>query len=143
MYCYFVTKWYKAFHLDLEHVKSQKEIYNPENTITDSQKHIIFNHIYRHYVFHTVKNINDFPVSVNVKIQGLPGTSKTFIVNTIRNIDIMLKPMFLSYTCCAPTGCVASLTNRTAHHHLFNISIGKKSILLLQIGIKKYFFNIS
>ena len=60
--------------------------------------HIIFNHIYQYYIFHIVKNINDCLVSMNVKIQGLPGTGKTFIANTIRNIDINLNPMFLLYT---------------------------------------------
>ena len=79
-------------------------IYNPENTITNSQKIIIFNHIYQHYVFHIVKNIDDYSVFMNVKIQGLLGTGKTFIANTIRNIDINLNPMFLSYTCYVPTG---------------------------------------
>ena len=48
----------------------EEKIYNPENTITDSKKNIIFNHIYQHYVFHIVKNIDDSPVSMNVKIQG-------------------------------------------------------------------------
>ena len=54
----------------------EANIYNPENTITDSQKNIIFNHIYQHYVFHIVKNIDDYLVSMNVQIQGLPGTGK-------------------------------------------------------------------
>ena len=31
---------------------------------------------------------------MNDKIQGLPGTGKIFIANTIRNIDINLNPMF-------------------------------------------------
>ena len=52
----------------------EENIYNPENTITDSQKNIIFNHIYQHYVFHIVKDIDDYSVSMNVKIQGLPCT---------------------------------------------------------------------
>ena len=59
--------------------------------------HIIFNHIYQYYVFHIVKNIDDCPVSMNVKIQGLPGTGKIFIANTIRNIDINLNPMFFNH----------------------------------------------
>ena len=58
---------------------------------------------------------------MNVKIQGLPGTSKQFITNTIRNIDINLNPMVLSYTCCTPTRCVTSLINGTTYHQLFNI----------------------
>ena len=62
---------------------------------------------------------------MTVKIQGLPGTGKSFIANTIRNIDINLNPMHLSYTCCAPTGCAASLINGTTHHTLFNLPLGK------------------
>ena len=101
----------------------EEHIYNPENTITESQKNIIFNHIYQHYIFHISKDKHECPVSMTVKIQGLPGTGKTFIANTIRNIDINLDPMHLSYTCCAPTGCAASLINGTTHHQLFNIPI--------------------
>ena len=48
---------------------------------------------------------------MTIKIQGLSGTGKKIIANTINNIDINLNPTFLSYTCCAPTGCVASLIN--------------------------------
>ena len=103
----------------------EEHLYNPENTVIDSQKNIIFNHIYQHYVFHIVKNIDDNPVSMNVKIQRLPGTGKTFITNTIRNSDISLNPMFLSYTCCAPIGCAASLINGTTYHQLFNIPTRK------------------
>ena len=103
----------------------EEHLYNPENTITNSPKNIIFNHIYQHYVFHIIKKIDDNPVSMSVKIQGLPGTGKTFIANTIRNIDINLNPMLLSYTCCAPTRCAASLINRTTQHQLFNIPTWK------------------
>ena len=102
----------------------EEHLYNPKNTITDSQIIIIFNHIYQHYVFHVVKNIDDNLVSMNFKIQGLPGTGKKFIANTIRNIDINLNPLFLSYTCCAQTGCAASLINGITHHPLFNIPAG-------------------
>ena len=62
---------------------------------------------------------------MTVKIQGLPGTGKTFIANTIRNIDINLNLMFLSYTCCVPTGCVALLINGTTYRQLFNIPYGR------------------
>ena len=47
----------------------EENVYNPENTITESQKIIIFNHIYQHCAFHIVKDIDDYPVSINVKIQ--------------------------------------------------------------------------
>ena len=61
---------------------------------------------------------------MNVKIQGLLGTGKKIIANTMRNIDINLNPKFLSYTCCAPTGYAASLINGTTHHQFFNIPTG-------------------
>ena len=54
----------------------EEHIYNPENTITESQKNIIFNHIYQHYLFYIFKNKDEGPVSMTVKIQGLPGTGK-------------------------------------------------------------------
>ena len=47
----------------------EEKIYNSQNTIIDSQKIIIFNHIYQHCAFHIVKDIDDYPVSMNVKIQ--------------------------------------------------------------------------
>ena len=101
----------------------EEHIYNPENTITESQKNIIFNHIYQHYLFHTSIEKNESPVSMTVNIHGLPGTGKIFIANTIRNIDINLNPMILLFTYCDPTGCAASLINGTTHHQLFNIPI--------------------
>ena len=48
----------------------EEKIHNPENTITDSQKIIIFNHIYQHYIFHISKDKDEGPVSMTVKIQG-------------------------------------------------------------------------
>ena len=79
----------------------EENLYNPENSITDSQKYIIFNHIYQHYILNISKDNDESPVSITVKIQGLPGTGKIIIANTIRNIDIILNHMYLSYTCCA------------------------------------------
>ena len=115
----------------------EKNIYNSQNTITDSQKVIVLNHIYQHYVFHIVKDIDGYPVSVNFKIQGLPGTRKIFFANTIRNIDINLNPMILSYACCTPTGCASSLINGTTSHQLFNILTGISFFSLLKNGKKK------
>ena len=111
----------------------EEDLYNPENTITDSQKIIIFNHIYQHYIFHISNTKDENPASMTVKIQGLPGTVITFITNTIRNIDINLNPMHLSYTCCAPTGCAASLINGTTHHTLFNLPLGEKKFFAYRL----------
>ena len=87
---------------------------------------IIFNHICQHYIFQNINSNEEIPPSMNVKIQGLPGIGKTFIANTIRNIDICLFPNSTCYPSCAPTGCTASLINGHIHHKLFNIPVGKK-----------------
>ena len=58
-----------------------------------------------------------------VKIQGLPGTEKIFIANTIRNIDIRLFTNSTCYSSCAPTGNAASLINSHTHHKLFNLPV--------------------
>ena len=39
----------------------EEHLYNPENTITDSQKRIVFNHIYQHYMFHKFKDTDISP----------------------------------------------------------------------------------
>ena len=54
----------------------EEKIYNPESSITESLKIIIFNHIYQHCIFYIFKNKDEGPVSMSVKIQGLPGTGK-------------------------------------------------------------------
>ena len=70
--------------------------YNSEKTVPEFQTFILFNHIYQHFTFHKYLNKNDNIIStVTVKIQGLQGTKEKIITNTISNIDINLKPMFL------------------------------------------------
>ena len=75
----------------------EEHLYNPENTITDSQKVIIINHIYQHYLFHISKHKDENPAFMTAKIQELPDNGNAFIAKRIRNIDIDLNPMFLSY----------------------------------------------
>ena len=103
----------------------QYEKYNPINIKSKSQKLIIFNHIYQYYIFQNINGNEEIPPSINVKIQGLPGTRKIFIANTIRNIDIRLFPNSICYSSCAPTVCAASLVNGQTHHKCFNIPVGK------------------
>ena len=104
----------------------QYEKYNSKNIKSKSQKIIIFDHLYQHYIFHNINSNEEIPSSMNVKIQDLPGKGKTFIVNTIRNIDIRLFPNSICYSSCAPTGCAASLINGQTHYKLFNILVIKK-----------------
>ena len=89
----------------------QYEKYHCTNIKSKSQKMIIFNHIHQHYIFHNFNSNEEIPPSMNVKIQGLPGTGKIFNSNTIRNIDIRLFPNSTCYPSCTPTGCAASLIN--------------------------------
>ena len=130
--------WWKQNILLIE-----KHLYNLESTITESQKNIIFNNIYQHCIFHTSKVKDKSSVSMIIKIQVLSGTGKNFIANTIRNIDINLNAIFLSYTCYDPTGCAASLINGTIHHRLFNIPIGNIPFCFYRLEWKKFFFNYS
>ena len=62
-------------------------------------------------MFHISKDKDENLVSMTAKIQELPDNGNAFIANTIRNIDIDLNPMFLSYICCTPTGCDPLLIN--------------------------------
>ena len=74
------------------------------------------------------------------------------IANAIRNININLNSIFLSYTCCAPTGCAVLLINGTTHHQLFNIPTvkvfhkppkdWKENNASLNIAKHKYWKNI-
>ena len=116
--------------------KIKYEKYNPTNIKSKSQKIIIFNHIYQHYIFQNINSNEEIPPSMNVKIQDLPGTGKTFIANTIRNIDIRLFPNSTCYSSCAPTGCAASFINGQTHHKLFNIPVGKK-FMKEPVGLRK------
>ena len=54
----------------------QYEKYNPTNIKSKSQKLIIFNHIYQHYMFQNINSNEEISPSMNVNIQGLPGTGK-------------------------------------------------------------------
>ena len=69
-------KFKKSIDENTKNVTYWRNIYNPENTITESQKNIIFNHVYQHYIFHISKDKHESPVSMTIKIQGLPGIGK-------------------------------------------------------------------
>ena len=115
----------------------QYEKYNPTHIKYKSQKMIIFNHIYQHYIFYDINSNEEIPPSMNVKTKDLPGTEKkAFIANAIRNIDIRLFPNSTCYLSCATTGCAASLINDQTHHKLFNILVGKK-IMKQPVGWKE------
>lgn len=57
-----------------------EEKYNPERTITKSQKFIIFNHIDQYFKCCNPKDNNSFPLSPNLKIQSLPSSGKICVI---------------------------------------------------------------
>ena len=57
-------------------VTIQYEKYNPTNVKSKSQKMIIFNNLYHHYIFHNINGNDQIPPSMHLKIQGLPGIEK-------------------------------------------------------------------
>ena len=66
------------------------------------------------------------PPSIFVKIQGKPGTGKTFVTKTLQNITCNLTKSNGRDAGSAPTGCAASLFGGKKHHRSFNIQTGRE-----------------
>ena len=89
--------------------------YRPENCRGFSQAFLVYLHIYCHYLWDEYEQSKDLhddiipPPSTFTKVQGKPGTGKTFVVNTIQNItrNIFQSDRFDAGS--APTGCAAAL----------------------------------
>ena len=67
------------------------------------------------------------PDSQNIYVEGLPGTGKTFIIKTLRN---MIRKIHKSNHCdiaSAPTGCAAALINGSTHARSMSLPVGKKA----------------
>lgn len=97
-----------------------EEKYNPERTITKSQKFIIFNHIDQYFKCCNPKDNNSFRFHRISKF-------KVYLVvgKYVLQFAINLNPNLSSYSFCAPTRCATSLINGTTHHQLFNALVGK------------------
>eukprot|EP00957_Ditylum_brightwellii_P000496 38230-Ditylum_brightwellii.AAC.1 len=68
------------------------------------------------------------PPSSHVKCQGNPGTGKSFVIMTLRNITRKLLKSNLADGVCAPTGCESTLISGMTMHHLFKIPTGKDKL---------------
>jgi hypothetical protein len=107
------------------------ELHRPENARTEGQKFIIYHHLFYQWLLTQYENgdIQDLPEMQNVYVEGLPGTGKTFVINTIRN---MIRKIYKSNrrdAASAPTGCAAALINGSTHARSMSLPVGKKAKL--------------
>jgi hypothetical protein len=114
------------------------ELHKPENAKTEGQKCIIYHHLYSHYMLkkfetdrlaaeqdggHTHPIVR--PPCQHVLIEGLPGTGKTFVILTMRNITRQIHKHELSDMASAPTGSAAALIHGSTICRNCSIPTGK------------------
>ena len=96
-------------------------VYRPENAKEDAQKFLIYQHIYGHYCLkkHKISLETETPLpcppSIFCFIEGKPGTRKTFVLLTMRNITRLLHGRNSADLASAPTGCAAALIGGSTH----------------------------
>ena len=84
--------------------------------------------MYYHYLQHQFSNnpINQRPPSLITYVEGKPGTGKSFVTQTLRNITRLLTQRNSSDMASAPTGCAAALIDGTTHYRSCSIPAGKQ-----------------
>ena len=107
------------------------DLHRPENARTDGQKFIIYHHLFYQWLLdqYDKGHLEQLPEMQNVLVEGLPGTGKTFVINTLRN---MIRKMHKTNNCdiaSAPTGCAAALINGSTHARSMALPVGKKANL--------------
>ncbi len=60
--------------------------------------------------------------------KGLPGTGKTFIINTLRNIVKIIYRSNVADAASAPIGCAAALIDGSTHARMMKIPIGREAV---------------
>ena len=131
----YTTKFYSdlnnALHDDSGVTLYMEDVYRPENCRGKAQKLIVGTHLLQHKKWMEYYNSpSDVPLppSLHVKCQGKPGTGKSFIIMTLRNITRkMLKSNFADGV-CAPTGCASSLISGMTMYRLFKIPTAKDTL---------------
>ncbi|KAL7537702.1 hypothetical protein ACHAXR_008006, partial [Thalassiosira sp. AJA248-18] len=107
-----------------------EHIYQPRNAKTDGQKFLVYHNLYHHYlrVQHKQGHLHHPPPTQLVKVEGLPGVGKTFIILTLRNIARRIEGRNNADLASTPTGCSAFLIHGSTHYRLLSISAGKKEM---------------
>ena len=105
-----------------------EELYKPENWRGEAQKFIIFHYLYYQYCLHDFSNnrLNSLPKQQLIFVEGKPGTGKTFIVKTLRNINRIIYQSNLVDLASAPTGCASALIGGSTHFRVCKIPVGSK-----------------
>ena len=100
--------------------------YRPENCKTKAQKFLIYEHLYYHREWFKYQNgeRNGQPKTLCTNVEGKPGTGKTFVTNTLRNMTRLLHNSNSADLASAPTGAAASLINGKTHSRCSSIPIG-------------------
>ena len=105
------------------------DIFKPENARTNEQKFIIYYHLYNLYVWKEYFDTNnpelDPPLQSHLLVEGLPGTGKTFVIKTIRNMTRQILQDNNADVASAPTGCAASHFSGSTHNRCCDIPSGK------------------
>lgn len=106
-----------------------EELHRPENAKTSGQKFLIYHQLYWQYQMWLYKRgeIHTLPQMQTVYLEGLPGTGKTFVINTIRNIVKSITKSNHADAAVAPTGCAASLIEGSTMARFFSLPVGKKA----------------
>jgi hypothetical protein len=133
----------KSFYLQQQHEASagrrtdpfvllDSDRCRPENAQGQAQKIIIALHLYVMKMWIEYWEANDQgssmpqpPFSAFVKVQGNPGTGKSFIIRTTRNITRQLMKTMGHDKATAPTGCAASLIDGATDARAFPRPVGK------------------
>ena len=101
--------------------------HRPEKCLGDALIFLVYEHLYYHYLNdrHTSGLESVLPPSLFTAIEGKPGTGKSFVLKTIRNITRQLTNSNNADMASAPTGYAAALIDRTNHCRCNSISVGK------------------
>ena len=132
----FAKEYYNRMNLDVingslesgELQLQDEDIYRPENCIGESQQFIIYHNLYYQYLYsqHNDGENNIIPNQQFVFVEGKPGTGKTFVVKTLRNMNRIIHQSNLCDLASASTGCASVLIDGSTHYRLCKIPTGSK-----------------
>ena len=67
----------------------------------------------------------NWSLSLFTFVEGKPGTGKTFIIKTLRNVTRLLQKSNYSDMASAPTGCATALIDGQKHFRSCSIAMGR------------------
>ena len=106
----------------------EEHIHNPTNVKSKEQKFLVYHNLYYHYLWDLYEKglLPEPPPTQLVKIEGLPGVGKTFVIMCLRNIARRIKQSNGADLTSAPTGAASFLINGRTHYRLYSIPTQKK-----------------